>query len=145
MTNARSTMSPLDLALSYIARGWNPVPVSRKTKKPIGKEWQNRVLTAKTAARHFNGSAINVGELSSLTTSCARPTSGCPDTKNIAPAHSPSTRKIGIPAPSRPANSATKPATLAAQPVAGSSLSPGRRASIVFQAGEISSVANLMM
>ena len=61
MTNARSTMSPLDLALSYIARGWNPVPVSRKTKKPIGKEWQNRVLTAKTAARHFNGSAINVG------------------------------------------------------------------------------------
>src|SRR6516162_4303253 len=61
MTNARSTMSPLDLALSYIARGWNPVAVSRKTKKPIGKEWQKRVLTAATAPRYFNSAAINVG------------------------------------------------------------------------------------
>jgi hypothetical protein len=52
---------PLQVALSYIARGWNPVPVSRKTKMPIGREWQKRVLTAATAARYFNGAAINVG------------------------------------------------------------------------------------
>jgi hypothetical protein len=60
MTNARS-VSPLELALSYIARDWNPVAVSRKTKKPIGEKWQLRVVTAKTAAKYFNGSAMNVG------------------------------------------------------------------------------------
>jgi hypothetical protein len=54
-------MSPLELALSYIARGWNPVPVSRKTKKPFEQEWQLRKVTAKTAAKYFNGSAISVG------------------------------------------------------------------------------------
>ena len=59
MTNAR--LSPLDLALSHINRGWNPVAVSRKTKKPIGKEWQKHIITAKTAARYFNGADINVG------------------------------------------------------------------------------------
>ena len=52
---------PLQVALGYIARGWNPVAVSRKTKKPIGKEWQKRVLTAATAPRYFNSAAINVG------------------------------------------------------------------------------------
>ena len=60
MTNARP-MSPLEVALSYIERDWNPLPVSRKTKKPIGTEWQKRKITAKTAARYFDGSAINVG------------------------------------------------------------------------------------
>src|SRR5215471_5884281 len=54
-------MSPLELALSHNKGDWNPVAVSRRTKKPIGKEWQKRIITAKTAARHFNGSAINVG------------------------------------------------------------------------------------
>ena len=60
MTNA-AHMSPLDLALTYIARDWNPVAVSRKTKKPIGTDWQKRKVTKKTAAKYFNGSAINVG------------------------------------------------------------------------------------
>src|SRR6516164_5624599 len=54
-------MTPLDLAQSCIARGWNPVVVSRKTKKPIGREWQKRIITAQTAPRYFNGAAINVG------------------------------------------------------------------------------------
>jgi hypothetical protein len=54
-------MSPLKLALSHIKRGWNPVAVSRRTKKPIGEKWQLRVVTAKTAAKYFNGSAMNVG------------------------------------------------------------------------------------
>jgi hypothetical protein len=51
----------LELALSWIARTWNPVPVSRQTKKPFEKEWQLRVVTAETAAKYFNGSAMNVG------------------------------------------------------------------------------------
>src|SRR6516164_4402435 len=52
---------PLQVAQDYIKRGWNPVPVSRQTKKPIGSGWQNRVLTPTTAPRHFNGAAVNVG------------------------------------------------------------------------------------
>jgi len=42
---------PLQVALSHITRGWNPVAVSRKTKKPIGAGWQKRVYTAQTAPR----------------------------------------------------------------------------------------------
>src|SRR5260221_7411725 len=60
------------------------------------------------AAITNNGSAIKVGELSSLMTSCAAPTSGWPDAMNMAPAHSPSTRKTGIPVASSPTNSARK-------------------------------------
>jgi len=53
--------TPVDIALEIIARDWNPVPLSRRTKKPIGKEWQKRIITAQTASRYFNGAAINVG------------------------------------------------------------------------------------
>jgi hypothetical protein len=60
MTNARSA-APLKLALSWIARNWNPVAVSRQTKKPYEKEWQKRVVTKETAAKIFNGGDINVG------------------------------------------------------------------------------------
>src|SRR5215467_12556270 len=53
--------TPLDIALEVIARGWNPVRVSRQTKKPMDGKWQERVFTAQTAPRFFNGAAINVG------------------------------------------------------------------------------------
>ena len=55
-------VTPLQIALDCIARGWNPVRVSLKTKKPFDIAWQNQpIKTAKTAPRYFNGSAINVG------------------------------------------------------------------------------------
>src|SRR5262245_4415797 len=44
-------------ALAYAKRGWKPVPVSRKTKKPIGTDWQTRAFDV----RQFNGNAQNVG------------------------------------------------------------------------------------
>jgi hypothetical protein len=53
--------TPLDIALEIIARGWNPVRVSRQTKKPTDTKWQERIFTAQTAPRFFNGAAINVG------------------------------------------------------------------------------------
>ena len=52
---------PLQTALGYLKRGWNPVPVSRKTKRPIGLEWQKRRLNNKTAPNYFNGWKLNVG------------------------------------------------------------------------------------
>ena len=57
MTNA------LDIAKSYIARGWNPVPVPFKSKKPTGKTWQLRVINVSNVAQFFNGSEQNVGVL----------------------------------------------------------------------------------
>jgi hypothetical protein len=46
--------------VSSARRGWNPVPLSRETKKPIGHAWQHREITAETAARYFNDD-VNVG------------------------------------------------------------------------------------
>lgn len=51
----------LDIALDYIGRGWNPVPVPHRKKKPIGDEWQLRIIDASNAAQHFNGQAMNIG------------------------------------------------------------------------------------
>jgi len=51
----------LATARSYLARGWNPIPISRRTKKPIGKDWQHRRLDSETAAAAFNRSDLNVG------------------------------------------------------------------------------------
>src|SRR5262245_66619750 len=46
-----------DAATAYAERGWKPIPIHRKTKKPIGKEWQKRAFDPK----QFNGNAQNVG------------------------------------------------------------------------------------
>jgi hypothetical protein len=52
---------PLTIARNYLERGWNPIPVSRRTKKPIGKEWQHRRLDGETVAKAFNRADMNVG------------------------------------------------------------------------------------
>jgi hypothetical protein len=54
MTTARTTIS--DAALAYHARGWKPVPVSHKTKKPIGTGWQKRPFDP----AQFNANAQNI-------------------------------------------------------------------------------------
>ena len=53
---APSNKTIADVALDYAARGWKPVPVNRKTKKPIGKGWQRRSFTPE----QFDGNAQNV-------------------------------------------------------------------------------------
>lgn len=54
-------MTALDIALGYIHRGWNPVPVPHRTKKPLDDEWQKRRIDETSAPRFFNGSAQNIG------------------------------------------------------------------------------------
>jgi Bifunctional DNA primase/polymerase, N-terminal len=54
-------VTPLDIALAYIGRGWNPVPVEYPAKKPIGNAWQSRIIDAGNAAQHFNGEQMNIG------------------------------------------------------------------------------------
>jgi AAA domain-containing protein/bifunctional DNA primase/polymerase-like protein len=55
-------MTPLELALGYITRGWNPVPIPFRTKGPTGNGWQTRIINEETAPRYFEGNgALNVG------------------------------------------------------------------------------------
>jgi predicted P-loop ATPase len=56
-----SASDPLTIARGYRKRGWNPIPVSRRTKKPIGYGWQQRRLTEETVAEVFNRADMNVG------------------------------------------------------------------------------------
>jgi hypothetical protein len=51
----------LDIAKSYIQRGWNPVPVPFKSKVPIGEEWQKRIIDHSNVGKFFNGQPQNVG------------------------------------------------------------------------------------
>jgi hypothetical protein len=50
----------LKLALGFLKRGWNPVPVSRKSKNAMGLGWQKVRITRENAEEYFNGT-INVG------------------------------------------------------------------------------------
>src|ERR1700730_12322071 len=54
-------MSPLDIALEYIDRGWSPVPIPHKSKAPLDKGWPAIVVTEENAQQYFNGEAQNVG------------------------------------------------------------------------------------
>ena len=54
--------APLQIALDVLSRGWNPVRVSRKTKRAFDPEWQKRRFSRETAAQFFNGyDDLNVG------------------------------------------------------------------------------------
>ena len=54
-------MNSLDIALSYIRRGWNPIPVPHKAKGPTDRGWQTRIITEENAPQFFNGKVQNVG------------------------------------------------------------------------------------
>src|SRR5262245_10050666 len=54
-------MTPLDIALNYIKRGWNPVPIPYRTKAPEGTGWHARVIDASSAPRYFDGGEMNIG------------------------------------------------------------------------------------
>jgi hypothetical protein len=54
-------MSPLDIAIEYLRRGWSPVPVPYKSKAPASKGWPAKVVTEENAHQYFNGEAQNIG------------------------------------------------------------------------------------
>jgi hypothetical protein len=56
-------MTPLDIALDYISRGWSPIPIPYREKGPKITGWQALRINAETAAHHFNGAPQNVGVL----------------------------------------------------------------------------------
>jgi len=56
-------MSALEIALEYIGRGWSPIPIPHKSKRPIGNKWQKLRITQASARQWFNGDPQNIGVL----------------------------------------------------------------------------------
>lgn len=55
-------MTTADVACDYARRGWSPVPIPAKSKRPTMKGWERLRLAESDVARHFRGSC-NVGVL----------------------------------------------------------------------------------
>jgi hypothetical protein len=53
--------APLEIALAYIRRGWAPIPVPFKTKKPILDGWPKCRFDERSAPNYFNGGQQNIG------------------------------------------------------------------------------------
>jgi hypothetical protein len=62
-SNGHDAPPALQIARAYIARGWNPLPVAFRGKRPLGEQWQARMIDETSAARFFNGAPLNIGVL----------------------------------------------------------------------------------
>ena len=56
-------MTTLDAAQEYVSRGWQPIPVPHRSKKPVLNGWPDLRLSAADLARHFDGRPSNLGVL----------------------------------------------------------------------------------
>jgi hypothetical protein len=56
-------MTPLDAALAWIRKGFSPVPVPYRSKKPILENWQQLEITVEAAPAYFGNPALNIGLL----------------------------------------------------------------------------------
>lgn len=56
-------MSPLEAAVTWIKKGFSPVPVPHGSKKPVLDQWQRLQITIDTASLYFNGALQNIGLL----------------------------------------------------------------------------------
>jgi Bifunctional DNA primase/polymerase, N-terminal len=53
--------TPEAVALQYTMRDWNPVPIPYGQKRPIGNDWQHRVITGSKVDRFFGEKPQNIG------------------------------------------------------------------------------------
>jgi hypothetical protein len=53
--------TPAAIALEYVRRGWNPLPLPYESKVPVGDEWQHRVIRDVDVPKYFNGGPQNIG------------------------------------------------------------------------------------
>ncbi|TCM62267.1 bifunctional DNA primase/polymerase [Rhizobium sp. BK068] len=51
----------LQIALDYISRGWTPVPVLPRGKRPTVAKWQTAVIDRGNAAHYFDRPDLNIG------------------------------------------------------------------------------------
>ena len=88
-------MTPLEVALGYIQRGWNPVPIPPRMKRPLDDEWQLRRIDAAAAPNYFNGAPQNIGvQLGPASGGLTDVDLDCPEAVAIAPYLLPKTGAI---------------------------------------------------
>jgi hypothetical protein len=88
-------VTPLEIAINYIGRGWSPVPVPYRQKGPILADWQRLRITAKTAPSYFNGALQNIGViLGEASGGLADVDLDCAEARDVAPWLLPSTGAI---------------------------------------------------
>jgi len=56
-------MTPHLAALDWIKRGFSPIPIPHRSKRPVLEEWQRLEITATDALQYFNSTKQNVGVL----------------------------------------------------------------------------------
>ena len=79
-------MSALDTALDLISRGWSPLPLPFKTKRPTIDGWPDLRISAETAPRYFNGKPQNVGVILGAASSGLTDIDlDCPEAVAVAP------------------------------------------------------------
>ena len=54
-------MTPLDAAIAWIQKGFSPVPIPHRSKRPILREWEQLEIAADAAPLYFNGKQQNIG------------------------------------------------------------------------------------
>ena len=85
----------LQIALDYIDKGWNPLPIPYKTKAPIGKEWQNLKIDRTNASQYFNGAPQNIGvQLGAKSNNLVDCDLDCSEALQIAPLLMPMTKAV---------------------------------------------------
>jgi hypothetical protein len=79
-------MTILEIAQDYIARGWNPVPIPYRKKKPVTDGWQQRIVSTETAHQYFNSAPMNIGvQLGANSRGLTDVDLDCPEACAIAP------------------------------------------------------------
>jgi hypothetical protein len=87
--------TPLVIALGYIRRGWNPVPIPYRSKNPAKDGWHTRIISVDDAPRHFDGAPQNIGvQLGPHSRGLTDVDLDCAEAIAIAPAVLPPTRAI---------------------------------------------------
>jgi hypothetical protein len=56
-------MPTLDAAIAWIQKGFSPVPIPPRSKRPVLNGWERLEITIDGASQYFNGSSQNIGLL----------------------------------------------------------------------------------
>ena len=87
-------MSPTNAALDWIERGFLPVPIPFREKKPVIEEWQKLRIDKASVPRYFNGQAQNNGVLLGEPYGAADMDLDCPEAIAAAATLAPATGMI---------------------------------------------------
>src|SRR5688500_5752921 len=57
----RIDMTHLEAAITWIQKGFSPVPVPHRSKRPVLQGWEQLEITTDAAPQYFNGNSQNIG------------------------------------------------------------------------------------